>query len=470
MRLQRWGIATRAAVVSAVVVLLALCITGYAIVLGAFYQQLVSVDNDSATRVREIVSALQVQEGGPAALDATRLATNDHVVAVQIIDAAGTVVARSPGAPQTPLAAPAEFGPQLQDALRDDMSPNDDMRLTGQSVETASGRYTVIVGGGSKAAESALLSIGAVLLMFALIVTAAAALATYWLVRRSLRSVETIRRQVADISAAGLKDRVPVPVQRDEISALAETMNAMLGRIETANHTQRQFVGDASHELRSPLATIISALEVADAHPDLLSLELANGVLLPEAQRMRALVDDLLLLARADERALSVRAERVQLDQLLDSEATRLRYTTTLTIATEISAAGVVGDNDALVRMIRNLLDNAERYTSTLIELALSKADGLVILAIGDDGPGIPARDRARVFDRFVRLEEARSRRGGGTGLGLAIVAEIVVGHQGSVRIGDREGGGTTVTVVLPVTESLLQAPGDPLERLQRST
>src|SRR6185312_11911178 len=130
------------------------------------------------------------------------------------------------------------------------------------------------------------------------IVIGVSALATYLLVRRSMQSVDDIRSRVADITTSDLTGRVPVPGSRDEIAALAVTMNEMLARVEAGHTAQQRFVGDASHELRSPLTTIISALEMAVTHPELLSGELAAGTLIPEAQRMKALIDDLLLLAR----------------------------------------------------------------------------------------------------------------------------------------------------------------------------
>jgi signal transduction histidine kinase len=241
-----------------------------------------------------------------------------------------------------------------------------------------------------------------------------------------------------------------VPEKRDEISALALTMNEMLARIEAGHSAQQRFVGDASHELRSPLTTIISALEMAVAHPDLLDDELAKTTLLPEAHRMQALVDDLLLLARADERGLTMAHDDVDLDDLVLAEAERLSRETSLGIRTDIVPTRVVGDAPRLSRMLRNLLDNAARHATSEVSVCTLTCGEHVVLTVDDDGPGIAPADRERVFDRFVRLDAGRSRSSGGAGLGLAIVREIVAAHQGSVRIGDRPGGGTRVTVQLP--------------------
>jgi signal transduction histidine kinase len=270
------------------------------------------------------------------------------------------------------------------------------------------------------------------------------------LAKYSLRSVEAIRSRVSEISASDLSQRVPVPPQDDEISALATTMNEMLARVESGHDAQRRFVGDASHELRNPLASILSALDVAQEFPDALDDELTSGTLIPEVQRMQALVEDLLLLARADERGLALRGDDIHLDVLAESEANRLRRATALDIRLHSEAATATGDLPAVARVLRNLLDNAVSHATSTVEIAVKRRKAAAIISVADDGPGIPDQDKTRVFDRFVRLDSDRSRDGGGSGLGLAIVAEIVASHTGTVSIDDRPGGGTIVTVILP--------------------
>jgi len=293
----------------------------------------------------------------------------------------------------------------------------------------------------------------AALAVTAPVVIAVSAAATYLLVRRSMRSVDDIRSRVAAITTSDLTERVPVPDSRDEIAALAVTMNEMLARVEAGHTAQQRFVGDASHELRSPLTTIISALEVAEAHPDLLNAEMAEHTLMPEAQRMRSLIDDLLLLARADEQGWNIRHEDVDLDDLVVGEVERVRRAHALELTVTLTPARVSGDPAALTRVLRNLLDNAARHATSVIEVDLSQVGTAVVLTIGDDGPGIPGPDRLRVFDRFVRLDEGRSRGAGGTGLGLAIVSEIVAAHLGQVRIEDRPGVGTRAVVELAAVQ-----------------
>jgi signal transduction histidine kinase len=373
---------------------------------------------------------------------------------VQVIDASGTVINRSVAAPDTPLIDPATISTTLVIGLPDTASPDGDMRISGQTVDAHGSRYTIIVGAGSEAVESTVETVLMLLAGAAPIVTVVSAAVTYLLVARSLRSVDAIRARVADISTSDLAERVPVPTNYDEISALAVTMNEMLARIEAGHDAQRRFVGDASHELRSPVQAILSALDVADAHPEFVNPELCTSTLRPEAQRMESLVEDLLLLARADERGLTLRRRDVDLDDIASSEIGRLLRETTVVVDAELAPTRLVGDPGGLSRVVRNLLDNAARHARSRVELRVYSSDTDAVLTVGDDGPGIPVTERDRVFDRFVRLDSDRSRRGGGTGLGLAIVSEVVAAHGGSVAIGDRAGGGALLTVQLPLTSS----------------
>jgi len=443
----RWSISVRSAIASATVVFVALAIAGGFLVAVLYQSLLSSIDDAAASRVRDTVAALAFDK--PAELDGALLTTDQRVVAVQIIDSAGHVVAHSDSAPETPLIPVTSFGTTLRKGIPDGESPDNDMRISGQIVETPGGRYTVIAGGGSESVEATVTTVGVGLAVAGPIVVAVAAAASYRLIQRSLRSVEAIRSRVADISASDLNERVPVPQSRDEIAALATTMNEMLARIEAGHAAQRRFVGDASHELRSPLATIISALEVAQDYPELLDDELKDGSLIPEAHRMQALVEDLLLLARADEKGLTIHQDVVYIDEIAESEAARIRRDNALRVDTEIDAVSVIGDVNGLSRVLRNLLDNAVRHAKSRVEITVKRQGAQVILAIGDDGPGIPEADRVRVFDRFVRIDTDRSREAGGSGLGLSIVAEIVSAHNGTIGIDERPGGGTRVAVVL---------------------
>ena len=432
------------------VVLAALTIAGAGLVFVLYRSLLSGLDDAAARRVDDVAAGLQTDS--PADLDESLLTTDQPIAAVQVVDMAGRVVRRSGSVPAAPIVAPGAVAAGRRVGMLGQAQPVGDVRVAGQMVDTPTGRYTVLVGAGSEGVESAVATVAVGSAAGAPIVIAVAAAATYLLVRRSLSSMEAMRARVAEISASDLNERVPVPARRDEISTLAVTMNEMLSRIEAGHTAQLRFVADASHELRSPLATIISALEVGVAHRELLDEQLASQTLLPEAHRMQALVDDLFLLARADEHGLALRHDDVDLDDLAAAEVEHLQRHTELDVRADLAPTRLVGDPNALARVVRNLLDNAARHAAWRVEVTVRPEHGKAVATIADDGPGIPAADRDRVFDRFVRLDTDRSRRGGGTGLGLAIVAEIVAAHRGSVRITDRAGGGAAVVVQLPLS------------------
>jgi signal transduction histidine kinase len=443
-----WGIPARSAAVSATVVFVAVTVAGAGLVAVLYHSLLNGVDAAAAGRVGDVVAGLQSDI--PTELDGALLATDQRIVAVQIVAMDGKVKLGSQSASDTPLIPVTDVTTSLRAGTPVGPIPDNDLRVSSQIAESPNGRYAVLVAGGSEGAESTAATVAMLLAIGAPIVIGVAAAASYRLVKRSLRSVDAIRVRVAEISSSHLAERVPVPANRDEISALATTMNEMLARVEAGHTAQRRFVGDASHELRSPLATIISVLEVGEVHPELLDEDL-TGTLLPEAYRMQALLEDLLMLARADERGLALRNDEVPLDVIAESEGARLRRETRLDVHTDITPTRLVGDLGGVLRVLRNLVDNAARHASSRIEIAVEKRAGDAILVVADDGPGIPESERLHVFDRFVRLDSDRARSGGGAGLGLAIVAEIVAAHGGTIVVDERAGGGTRVTVTLPL-------------------
>ncbi len=449
-RLRRWfgGIAVRSAAISGAAVLAGLVTVG-ALSVVALHEVLTSdVDHAAAARARTV--AQRLREEPPDELDAVLLATDQGIVSVQVLDAHGVVLRRSESAPESPLIPVPDHESRVGVPSTDD----DDVRVSAAVVTGREGDYTVLVGGGIEPVETMVSTVAVMLAVTAPVVAAVAAGATYLLVRRSLRSVDAIRSRVSAISASDLAERVPVPYRSDEVAALAVTMNDMLARIEAGHVAQRRFVGDASHELRSPLSTVISGLEIGAAHPQLVDAQMVQSTLLPEAYRMQNLVEDLLLLARADERGLPLRRADVDLDDLAAQEVRRLQRQAGPTVAGRLEPVRVVGDAQGIARVLRNLVDNAVRYAAGEVLITVRSDGGRAYLQVDDDGPGIAVADRRRVFERFVRLDEDRSRAGGGTGLGLAIVAEVVAAHGGTVVIGDRSGGGTRVTVQLPAANS----------------
>jgi signal transduction histidine kinase len=275
---------------------------------------------------------------------------------------------------------------------------------------------------------------------------------TYLAAGRALRPVEAIRARVATTRDPSV--RVPVPPARDEVGRLAETMNEMLARLQAGQAVQRRFVADASHELRSPLATIATGLELLarDSSGPAADRDTVTA-LRGETARLGRLVDALLLLARADESGLRPRFEDVDLDEV--AEAERLRPAGRIVPRIEAAHVRVVGDRGQLAQVVRNLVDNACRHARSTVVVSVQR-DGrgeYAALDVADDGPGVPTDQRARVFERFVRLDDARARADGGAGLGLAIVAEVVAAHGGTVDVGGSPLGGALFRVRLPLPE-----------------
>lgn len=274
---------------------------------------------------------------------------------------------------------------------------------------------------------------------------------TTWLVvTRALAPVEEIRREVAQISDEQLDRRVPQPTTNDELSRLASTMNQMLERLDRSRQRQQQFVADASHELRSPLASIRQYAEVARAHPDAVPRDELVEAVYEESTRMQELVRQLLLLARLDDRSSARESVEVDLDDLALAAANKARSRGITVDTSGIRPARVTGDPVALRQVVDNLVDNACRFARGQVAISLIEEGDQITLGVDDDGPGIPEEDREKIFERFVRLDSARSREVGGTGLGLAIVKEIVAHHQGRVSVESSLLGGARLVVVLP--------------------
>lgn len=274
-----------------------------------------------------------------------------------------------------------------------------------------------------------------------------------WVVAaRALAPVERLRRQVDAIDASGLDRRVDA-TRDDELGALAHTMNRMLDRLEQSQITQRRFVSDASHELRSPLATIRQHAELAAAHPEASSLPVLSRVVLDEGARMQELVEGLLLLARLDEGRGAMMAA-TDIDDIALGEVQRLRGMGIAVNAHGIGPGRVIGSASLLARAVRNLSDNAARHASEVVTIRVFERGDRVVLQVEDDGSGIPIDEREHVFDRFARLDEARARDAGGSGLGLAIVREIAVAHGGTIDVSDGRSGGALMTLTLPRSDA----------------
>jgi signal transduction histidine kinase len=327
-------------------------------------------------------------------------------------------------------------------------------RVVSLEVEGPRDEYTVLVARTLESADEGVEAVRHVLLVGVPLLGLVVAATTWVVTGRALRPVESIRAEVAEINAGELDRRVPEPIADDEVARLARTMNDMLARLETARDRQQRFVSDASHELRSPIATIRHELEVAIANPAGVDLEQLAAGLLDEDLRMQALVEDLLLLARSDEGGDARPRRPIDIDDLVLEEAARVRGRGRVTVdVTAVSAGQVLGERSQLERVVRNLVENAERHANRAIGLTLATIEDRVILTVSDDGPGIRIEDRERVFERFTRLDEARARSTGGYGLGLAIVREVVEHHGGGVSVTEATSGpGARFVVDLPAT------------------
>lgn len=318
------------------------------------------------------------------------------------------------------------------------------------SEETDRGMLTVarpLAGVDEAVSASAALLVVAVPLVLALV-----GLVMWVVAARALAPVERLRRQVDAIDAAGLDRRVDA-ARDDELGALAHTMNRMLDRLERSQITQRRFVSDASHELRSPLATIRQHAELAATHPEASSLPVLSRVVLDEGERMQELVEGLLLLARLDEGRAAAKAP-TDVDDIALAEVQRLRGMGVAVDARGIGPGRVMGSASLLARAVRNLADNAARHARERVIIRVFEHGDRVLLQVEDDGSGIPADQRDHVFDRFARLDEARARDAGGSGLGLAIVREIALAHGGTITASAGESGGALMTLSLPRSEA----------------
>lgn len=281
------------------------------------------------------------------------------------------------------------------------------------------------------------------------------ALAIWWTVGRALRPVRQISAQVREISGSTLSERVPVATSGDEIAELATLMNEMLDRLETASDSQRAFVADASHELRSPLATITAGIEVASLSEDPQKLQQLSRQLAGEAQRMQSLVADLLDLARLDDDRQQPERTQVDLSDMCAEIAGRFGDdpdNEQRSIEVRTSGEAVVrGIETQLDRIVSNLVDNACRHAGQRVRLSVVPGHDKITIEVEDDGPGVPAPDCERIFERFVRLDDSRGRSTGGAGIGLSLVDAMVSRHGGRIAVDDSpELGGARFTVVLP--------------------
>jgi signal transduction histidine kinase len=444
------GIRLRAALAATLVVAVVLGVSAVAFVVVQRHDLRKAIAGIAEQRVDDI--AEQVSAAGTDPHNLPRTISGESQL-VQIIDARGRIVSTSRSL--------VGRGPLTNVRVRTghtrviwtehlDSEEQDPYVIVVSAVRAAGGVQTIVAAQNLEAADAATAVVIRLIAIGLPLIVVLVALISYWLTGRALAPVTAMRRQAAEIGAGNVNARVPVPPAGDEISRLAETLNAMLQRLQTAAERQRRFVADASHELRSPLTTIRAAHEIALAHPSNAEWKAMSVDVLAETDRLDQLVGDLLLLARVDESGLDLAVSDVDLDDLVAFEVHRLRRLDGLEVRAAIAPVRLRGDRNRLSRLVRNVTDNAAAHAHHWVEFTLTTNATSARLEVGDDGPGVPDAQRERIFDRFVRLDESRQRGSGGTGLGLSIAREIATAHGGTIVAAPSLGGALFV-VTLPL-------------------
>ena len=400
-----------------VVVGLALTLASFALV-SSLSDSLIGDVKDTANAAVDRVAGALAAGQDPGELDRKEAKS---VLMLQIQDGDGRVVQTIP--------------PVDRDAGEGVQTPAE-LVVASREVATPAGPRTVLAISRAGPITQSIDGVVRSLLIATPLLTILVALLTWFAVDRALRPIEAIRRRAEAISHSTLDERLPPTETGDEVERLTNTLNAMLDRIDRGARRQREFVSDASHELRTPLAAMRADIEISLSHPG--DWPAVATRLLDDHRRLERLTSDLLLLARADDATASPLAERVRLDELVAGELRAVGKE----LAVELAPLEVTGVVPELVRLVRNLLDNADRHAASRVEVRLVAEDETVVLTVDDDGPGVPEDQRERVFDRFHRLDSGRARASGGTGLGLAIVRRVARGHGGDVVAGTSPLGG----------------------------
>jgi signal transduction histidine kinase len=355
-----------------------------------------------------------------------------------------------------PLWVPGD--PMVQDGPALPVGPGHDVKVVAVPVKVGPDLGTVVVVVSLDQYNRTLLSVQRLLEIGLPILLAVVGFICWIMVGRALRRIEALRLEVADVTLRPGEHRVAEPHTDDEVGRLARTLNSMLDHLEASSARERRFVADASHELRSPIANIRTAVEVALHRPDTADWQRVADEVLVEDARMTRLVDELLLLARSDEGRLAPVGEPCDLLAVAQEVVLAGGYTDPPDVTMIGTPAFVLMPVGYVERVIANLVDNARRFAVSRVDVVIGGTTRTATLEVRDDGPGVPPEERDRVFDRFVRLDEGRDREHGGFGLGLAIVADLCRAYGGTIEVG---GGapGAVFSVRLPAAKPPRRPP-----------
>ncbi len=425
--------------------------------LGLLAAQRRSLTSSLEESLEQEVGALIVAAGRDQLSDPLDPAGDDDSVAQVVVGATGDVIASTPNIDGRPRLVPASPPPfSSTTTVGSVLDDGDRFLVVTRAVPATNAPLIVSVGAPLDDVAASTASLARSLLLGVPFVVGLLAALVWVIVGRTLRPVEDIRAEVSEIGGADLHRRVPVPSGDDEVARLARTMNDMLERVERSAERQQRFVADASHELRSPLTRIRSELEVDLAHPGGADPTATHRSVLEEVDGLQRLVDDLLLLARTDGDPSGVVASAtvIDFDDLVLDEAHRVAAGGVTVDAAGVGPARVRGDARALGRAVRNVVENAARHATAQVVVSLRGTGGQAVLRIADDGPGIPAARVDEVFERFTRLDDARSGSDGGTGLGLAIARDVVERHGGTIAVDLDHRPGACLVIALPVAVS----------------
>lgn len=452
---RRGGVRLNASVAAVVVVACALIVGAVLVVTVARSQLVQGVEAIVVARSQDLAQ-LAITGDLPLVLPASQSTSAQVVVGGRVVASTADIEGQSPilSDESVPASAQVLTVSSLDGGGQEGEDGDDDDGPYLVAVVPIAGddqAMTVIVAGSLTSVEAATSALTPLLFGGVPVLVLVVGVTTWVLVGRSLRPVREMTQEASRISVTDMGRRIPVPESNDEIRLLGETLNRMLGRLENSVLIQRRFVADASHELKSPIASILTMAEVAALSPDRVDVVAMAADLGGEARRLALLVEDLLTLAQSDEQGLRLELSDFDLAKMLWEESAHLASSRVRVRLLATGPVRAVGDQRRLAQAVRNLVDNAVRHARDTIWLGVEEIDGTIRVVVADDGPGVAMVDRDRIFERFTRLDDARARDGGGSGLGLPVVRTIAEAHDGSVRVvEDDRFPGAAFQILLP--------------------